>query len=310
MAALKDVRQRMRAVKGIQQVTRAMKMVATVKVKRIQDRLLETRPYVDALYDMAGRLAAAAGPEGQAHTLLAEPSGDLEVLIVMGSDRGLCGSFNTNLLRFAVAQSAGRDVRFIPVGRKAKDFFTRRRLETVKSYEKLPFPMTWEEAERLARDVMAAFPSFVQPVIRIAYQRFVSPGISKPTVVSWLPFRPSAKPTERPLGGSQPPAKPTERPLGGSQPPEGAKAGELRCEPSAVEALDFVLPRAQTAQLQRTILESQASEMGARMVAMDNATTNAGELIRELNLLANKLRQTGITKELLEITTGAEALAN
>ena len=296
MAALKDVRQRMRAVKGIQQVTRAMKMVATVKVKRIQDRLLETRPYVDALYDMAGRLAAAAGPEGQAHTLLAEPSGDLEVLIVMGSDRGLCGSFNTNLLRFAVAQSAGRDVRFIPVGRKAKDFFTRRRLETVKSYEKLPFPMTWEEAERLARDVMAAFPSFVQPVIRIAYQRFVSPGISKPTVVSWLPFRPSAKPTERPLGGSQP--------------PEGAKAGELRCEPSAVEALDFVLPRAQTAQLQRTILESQASEMGARMVAMDNATTNAGELIRELNLLANKLRQTGITKELLEITTGAEALAN
>jgi len=139
-----------------------------------------------------------------------------------------------------------------------------------------------EETERLARDIMAAFPSFVTPVIRIAYQRFISPGISKPTIVSWLPFTP----------------------------PEGAKAGDLRCEPSATEALDFVLPRAQTAQLQRAVLESQASEMGARMVAMDNATTNAGELIRELNLLANKLRQSGITKELLEITTGAEALRN
>jgi F-type H+-transporting ATPase subunit gamma len=284
MAAIKDVRRRIKAVRGIQQVTKAMKMVATVKMRRVQDRVVQARPYVDALYEMAGKLAAAG--EGAIHPLLdARPEGSgPEAIVVVGSDRGLCGAFNMNLCRHVIAKTQGTSPRMVLVGRKVKDIFKRQSYEVCKDYEKLVFPVTWEEAERVARDLLALYNFAGLARIRIAYQRFVSPGVSRVALVPWLPFTAAADSRSAP--------------------------SELRCEPSVAAVLDNVLPRALTGQLYRALLESQASEQGARMVAMENATTNAGELSSDLTLLANKLRQGGITKELLEITTGAESLKN
>ncbi|MEK7765037.1 MAG: FoF1 ATP synthase subunit gamma, partial [bacterium] len=207
-------------------------------------------------------------------------------LILIGSDRGLCGSFNTALYRHVIAKTAEPRPALILVGRKPKAFFARtRRFEVTKTYENLPFPIDWATAETMTRDLVTVF-SFMQlSRIEIAYQRFVKPGISRPAIIPWLPF----------------------------SPPEGGTAGGAatpNCEPSVAAVLELILPRALTAQLHRTLLESQASEQGARMVAMENAATNAEELSGDLTLLSNQLRQSGITKELLEITTGAEALRN
>ena len=203
---------------------------------------------------------------------------------MIGSDRGLCGSFNTGLFRYVLAQIRGQEsmVNLVTVGRKTREFWGRHAFQVVQSHEKLGFPITWDESEKIGRD-LASLHSFMQlSRVRLAYQRFVSAGVSRPVIVPWLPFKQAE--------ASSP------------------AATELRCEPSVEAVLDLILPRALTAQLHRALLEAQASEQGARMVAMDNATTNAEELTGDLTLLANKLRQTGITKELLEITTGAEAL--
>ncbi len=282
MAALKEVRQRIKAVRGIQQVTKAMKTVASVKMKRVQDHLLKTRPYVDGLYDMASKLAVVRRGDQPLHRLLGERQAGAEAIVVVGSDRGLCGSFNTNLFRFVLREVRGTTPTLILVGRKARNFFVRQPMKITKTYERLPLPMTWEEAEKMARDLVSLYSFSQLAKIQVAYQQFVSPGVSRPTLAPWLPFKPG----------------------------ESARGGEVRCEPSVAAVLDLLLPRALTAQLYRTLLESQTSEQGARMVAMDNASSNAAELQDDLTLLFNKLRQTGITKELLEITTGAEALKN
>ena len=283
MAALKEVRQRIKAVKGIGQVTKAMKLVASVKLRRVQDKVVQIRPYTETLYEIATRLAAVRGDGEAAHPLLVEGPAGAEVVVVIGSDRGLCGSFNMALFRHVVAQLRGTDANLVLVGRKAREFFARQPFNVVKTYERLGFPMTWAEADQIGRDTVTLYTFMKLSRIRLAYQRFLSPGVSKPSMIPWLPFTRAAS---------------------------AAPAADLRCEPSAEAVLDLVLPRALIAQLQQALLESQASEQGARMVAMDNATTNSSQLASDLNLLANKLRQSGITKELLEITTGAEALNN
>lgn len=298
MPGLKEVRQRIKAVKGIGQVTKAMKMVATVEMRRIQDRLLQVRPYVDTLYDMAVRLAAAGTPGNEPlHPLLAQAGEGDELILVIGSDRGLCGGFNTGLFRHVMAHiGAGKPV-IGTVGRKVRDYFGRQRFDVIRSYEKLPFPMPWVEAQRLSNELVSQYSFRRLSRLHLAYQRFVRPGVSRPVVKQWLPLKPERHP-EAAAGAAT------------AQGPAPVAASALRCEPSVAAVLDLVLPRALTAQLHRALLESQASERGARMMAMDSATTNASELSRDLTLLANKLRQGGITKELLEITTGAEALNN
>lgn len=281
MAALKEVRKRIKTVLGIEQVTNAMKMVATVKIRRIESRLLEARPYAAALYGLAGKLAGTASPEAPLHPLLAGGEEGPEMVVVIGSDRGLCGAFNMNLVRRVCALPGEPRPDVVLAGHKVKRYFARQPFSVLKSYERLEFPVSWSEAEAMARDLVTVFGLGGHSRIRIMYQRFLSAGSSRIEVVSWLPLLPEA----------------------------GAPA-EVKCEPSVAAVLDAVLPRALTAQLYLALLESQASEQGARMVAMDNAARNASELAGELILLANKLRQTGITKELLEISTGVEAMSN
>lgn len=284
MAALKEVRQRIKAVKGIGQVTKAMKLVASVKLRRVQDKVVQNREYTDTLYQIAGRLASAQSGNGEPlHPLLVEGPPGAEALIIIGSDRGLCGSFNTSLFRYVMNEIRGTEVNLITVGRKTKDYWSRQKFNLVKSYEKLSFPMNWAETEDIARDTVTLHTFMQFHRVRIAYQKFISAGSAKPVITPWLPFT-------RPEGDAA-----------------GASA-ELKCEPSVQAVLELILPRALTAQLHRAVLESQASEQGARMVAMDAATTNAGELAGNLQLFANRLRQSGITKELLEITSGVEAM--
>ncbi len=280
MAAIKEVRQRIRAVRGIQQVTRAMKMVAAVKMRRVEDRVVRTRPYVSALEEIAGRLAAGFSVGSFPHPLgRMDPGAASQAMVVMSSDSGLCGAFNVSVFRRVMAEADPASCRLILVGRKARNFFARRRFEVIKCYEKLPFPARWDDAERMAREITAVCTYHPVSTVKIVYQQYVSPGISRPRTVQWLPFvAPAGRPTE------------------------------VKCEPSAEEVLDLVVPRTLTARLHQALLESQASEQGARMVAMDNATNNATELAEDLTLLANKLRQWSITKELLEITTGVEAM--
>lgn len=283
MAALKDVRLRIKAVGGIRQITKAMKMVATVKMKRVQDTLISVRPYTDSVYEMAVRLAASADDGAAASPYLRAGSSGPEAVLVIGSDRGLCGSFNNNLFRFVDAHFAGKNAAYILVGKKSRDYYKRRGKEITKIYEKLVFPFKWDAAEVVSRDMLSLFSFGGFSRVSIAYQQFISAGRMKPRIVAWLPFRPAdAKGKAGPSGVS--------------------------CEPTTAQVLDAVLPRALAAQLYRAVLESQASEESARMIAMENATTNATDLIRNLTLLANRLRQTGITKELLEITSGSEAL--
>jgi len=287
MPGLKEVRLRVKAVKGIQQVTKAMKMVATVKLKRIQAQLGNARPYVDTLFALAQRLAAASAGEGEPlHPLLATPGDGQELIVVIGSDRGLCGGFNTGLFRHVLGQVRDTNPAVVVVGRKTKDFFARQRFAVELSYERLAFPMPWADAEKMANEILAHYTFRKHGRVRLAYQRFLRPGVSKPVLADWIPF---TTPGATAAGGG---------------------SGELKCEPSIGAVLDLVLPRALTARLHRALLESQASEQGARMMAMDSATTNASDLQRDLTLLGNKLRQSGITNELLEITTGAEALKN
>ena len=258
-------------------------MVATVKMKRVQDTLVSVRPYTDSVYEMAVRLASNADEGATTSPYLKAGSSGPEAVLVIGSDRGLCGSFNNNLFRFVDAQYAQTRAAYILVGKKTREYYSRRGKEITKVYEKLVFPFKWDEAEKISRDMLSLFSFGGFSRVSIAYQQFISAGRVKPKIVAWLPFR-----------------------TGDSKGQAGVSG--VSCEPTTAEVLDAVLPRALSAQLYRAVLESQASEQSARMMAMENATTNASDLIRNLTLLANRLRQGGITKELLEITSGSEAL--
>ncbi len=280
MAALKEIRRRIRVVGGIQQVTNAMKMVAAVKMQRAEARLNASRPYFTALAELAGRLAAAF-PESIPRELSSRRPAGEEAIVVIGSDGGLCGSFNAVLFREVMAHIGKRNPRLVLIGRKARQFFSRKSVEPVAAYEKLEFPADASCARKLATELRSLCDALSLRSMSLAFQEFISPGVSRVRLEQWIPFIPDS---ERP--------------------------GEIRCEPGTGQVLASVLPRAIAAHLHRALLESQCSEQATRMVAMDNATANAGELKEELVLVSNKFRQWSITKELLEITTGAEAIRN
>jgi F-type H+-transporting ATPase subunit gamma len=281
VAAIKEVRHRIKAVRGIQQVTKAMKMVAVVKMRRVEGRLQKARPYAAALEEIAAR---ALGVEEESAP---ERTEGPEAIVVMGSDSGLCGGFNLNLFRHVLARIETGQTVFFTIGRKAKDYFSRQGVKIGDSYEKIGFPASWNEAEKIVSGIVSRYASLPLRSVRLAYQHYESPGVSRIVFEQWLPY--ALAPGR--AGG------------------EGI--GKLfRFEPGRREVIDRVVARAQVAQFSRALLESQASEQGARMVAMDNATSNANDLQEELTLLVNKLRQWNITRELLEITTGVEARKN
>jgi len=288
MAALRDIQNKIAAVKKTRQITRAMNMVAAARLRQVQERTERFRPYAAKFSEVLGSLSE--GIDQEAHPLLAQPEQVSRVaLILITADRGLCGSFNMNLIlqaqKFMTQQkSEGREVAFYAVGRKGMEFFARRKVE---SAQKLPGVMNvvdFDLATQVARLGLNAFLSGEVQEVYLLYSRFRSIVSQIPTVEKLLPISPEATGDE------------------------DESSQEYLTEPSAEEILVDLLPRYLNVRVYSGLLETSTSENAARMAAMDNATKNCKDLIQNLTLAFNKARQAAITTELMDIVGGAEAL--
>ena len=299
MPSLQSVRRKIASVKKTQKITKAMKMVAAAKLKRTQDRILAARPYALKMRDTIRNLSLRVNRD--AHPLLRKREGEHRrvIVTVVTSDRGLCGAFNANILRTAVTalkelESRGVQVEVAVVGRKGRDFFRRRnwtvRREVVDVFDKLTFEhgmVMGEEFPALDEYVAGSIDA-----VYVIYNEFKSAIAQRVVVERLLPIDWVVEITDR-------------KDL--DQPTETVPGGYFY-EPSEGELLEHLLHRNFHVQAYRVLLESSAAEQGARMAAMDGATRNAGELIKQLTIYYNKTRQAAITKELMDIVGGAEAL--
>ena len=288
MPSLRDIRRKISSVKKTQQITRAMQMVSAAKLQRAQDRLLTSRPYSGKLAGVVGDLALRADPKK--HPLLQRREGPNTLIVVVTTDRGLCGAFNSNVLRAVVgllAQHPEWQASLIVVGRKGRDFFRRRPQFQVKSQYVDVFgrQVSFGVAEDIAKELSEAYTAPVDAVDRVVLvgNTFVSALRQQPVTYTLLPI---------PL----PPHQPDELVF------------DYIYEPSVDGILRELLPRYVETLVFRALLETAAAEHAARMTAMAAATENAGELISQLTLFYNKTRQAAITKEILEVVSGAEAL--
>jgi F-type H+-transporting ATPase subunit gamma len=288
MPSLKAVRIRIASVKSTQKITSAMKMVAAAKLRRSQDAIIAARPYAKSMADITAEVAARAGAED--HPLLERREGKRIALVVMTSDRGLCGGFNSNLCRTAQRHSeeklkAGEieECRFEVVGRKGRDYFRRRKLNITRDMPGVVADSAVARSKEIAAAVTEEFLNGTVDAVWMVYNQFRSVISQKPVVEQLLPV------AATPAAGD-------------------AGASEFLFEPGKGEILNYILPMYVETQLYRALLESIASEFGARMTAMENATKSAKEMIERLTLQYNRARQASITKELMEIVGGAEAL--
>ena len=291
MASLIDIRRRLRSVKNTQQITRAMKMVSAAKLRRAQDRVVAARPYAKALRDVLASVSSRAGES--AHPLLARREEKHVVLLVVAGDKGLAGAFNANVQR-AVAgllaeRSGWESVTILPIGKKAVDYWRRRKHPlTPRTYAGIFTRVEYSQAREIAEFLSAGFVDGTIDAAYAVYNEFRS-------VISQIVR------VERLLPISRGEATPTSA-------PSGAAPTEYIYEPGPKEILARLLPRYLEFVVFRILLESSAAEHGARMTAMDAASKNAGEMIDSLTLTYNRARQARITKELIEIVSGAAAL--
>ncbi|MDQ2747864.1 MAG: ATP synthase F1 subunit gamma [Acidobacteriota bacterium] len=293
MASLLDMRRRIKSVKNTQQITKAMKMVAAAKLKRATDRVTAARPFAVKMSQILGNLSAKVGDEFSSPLLTAR--GDEKYLVVLVSaDKGLCGGFNTNLMKATqnfLRANAGKSAEMIPVGRKGRDFFKRREMTFVEEYVGLTGSGRVEhsDATEIARHITKIFTEdeTIDKVF-LVFTEFKSVISQEVKVEQLLPI---------------PPVESTETENANSA------SAEYIYEQPAEEIFGKLLPKQVETQIYRSMLESTASEQGARMTAMDSASKNAGELIDTLTLNMNRIRQAAITKEIIEVVSGAAAAA-
>ncbi len=283
MANVRDIRRRIRSVKSTQQVTKAMKMVAAAKLRRSQERILAARPYAHRMLAVLNSLATRA--DARAHPLLAVRGADRLEVVIVTADKGLCGGFNTNIIKRASAfleEHKGRVLTTHLVGRKGRDYFKKRGHAVTGEYVDLFRSLTYAEAARIARHIMRRYIERELDAVYLVYNEFKSVIQQRVVVERLLPI-------ERleldPRAGLQ----------------------DYIYEPSASALFDVLLPRHVEFQILRALYESAAAEFGARMSAMDAATRNADEMISSLTLYMNRVRQASITKEIIEVVSGAEA---
>jgi F-type H+-transporting ATPase subunit gamma len=289
MATLRDIRRRIRSVESTQKITRAMKLVAAAKLRRAQERLVSARPYAVKMAELLSSLVRRA--EGEAHPLLVRRPAARKRLVIITADKGLCGAFNSNILRASLAflrEQGETNVTLVVVGKKARDFYRRRQYE-IKS-EMLGFfdRLAYSHAQELAGGLMQEYLSGEVDEVHLLYNEFRSVAVQRVKREQLLPIE-SAEAPDGPGGAEGP-------------------AGDYIYEPSPEAILAALLPRHVTTQVYRALMESVAGEYGARMTAMEAATKNAKEMISVLSIQYNKARQERITKELLDIVGGAEAL--
>ena len=305
MASLRDIRDRIGTVKNTQQITRAMKMVAAAKLRRAQERIFTARPYAFKVREMIGHLRQRLDVE--THPLFQEREEVAGALVVVvTSDRGLAGAFNANLLKVAEATIAERfgpqrdagTLKVLAVGRKGHEYFAKRGYDLVGNYQgafnDLRFPLAGEVVDRAVEGFLAGEWDVVEVVYNefkntISQNRVAEQLLPIPAETFFTPLMEESDQIDTAVG-------------------EGGDV-EYLFEPSAEVLLERLIPEYLQYQLWRALLESNAAEQGARMVAMDNATTNAGELLKDLKLTYNRARQAAITTEIIEISSGAEALS-
>ena len=295
MASLRIIRTRIRSVRNTQKITKAMKMVAAAKLRRAQDAVLRARPYAQLIDEMLASLARArADADLPPHPLMAaRPIRRVEV-VLMTSDRGLCGGFNSNIIRrgqrFLVEEGSEFErIQFSTIGRRGRDFARKRGIETRKDYVGFFGRLRYAQAREVADDLIQAYEKDELDAVYLLYNEFKSAIVQQISLVQLLPLQPRAK-------------------LSRTAGEKGFITPEHLFEPGRPEVLQALLPRYLAMQIWRALLESEASEHGARMTAMDSATKNANETIAALSLQYNRARQAAITKELMEIVSGAEAL--
>jgi F-type H+-transporting ATPase subunit gamma len=292
MANLKEVKGRITSVISTQQITKAMKMVAAAKLRRSQDRITQMRPFAQKLSSILQNLSSAQGDNAN-DAWYSQLREEKKVLIVaISSDRGLCGSFNSNIFKGVTkliaekyqAQYDKGNVSILPIGRKAAEFFAKRKVNLISDYSALFSNLTFEQASKAGEFLMTEFQAGRYDKIEIVYNEFKNVATQILRTEQFLPVMPLAQ--------------------------EGKNTTEVDYiyQPDREEIITGLIPKSLKVQLFKALLDSNASENGARMTAMDKATENAGELLKELKLTYNRTRQAAITKEILEIVAGAEAL--
>lgn len=313
MANVRDFRTRIRSVKSTQQITRAMYLVSAAKMRRAQERIIAVRPYALKMLDVLSSLAARA--DVSKHPLLARREERRIVVLVISSDKGLCGSFNTNVLNrartFLAEQHDREEVHVDLVGRKARDWFKRRSYKVRHVHVDLLKDLDIPKVREFALELVRGFTAQEYDAVYMIYNEFKSILQQRPVVERLLPIpieifeRKQAEATGE-AAGTPASAGATH---GTSAPGAAGTAPEdYIYEPEDQLLFDRLLPRHVGTQVYRALLESGAAEQGARMTAMNNATRNATEMIDKLTLQMNKIRQAAITKEILEVVGGAEAL--
>ncbi len=288
MATLRDIQRRIRSVQSTQKITRAMKLVAASKFRRAQERILSARPYAAKMAELLGNLVSGQGSDGAPHPLLEQREGPRRQIVIISADKGLAGAFNSNILRRSlefVRSSNATEVTLVVVGRKARDFYRRRPFTIKRDMIGFWDRLAYGHAEELADYFMSQYIAGEVDEVHLMYNEFRSVAVQRPVRVQLLPI-PKAE-----AEGTTPDAP-----------------ADYIYEPSAEAILGDLLPRHVRMQVFRALMESLAGEYGARMTAMEAATTNAKDMIEILSIQYNKARQEKITKELLDIVGGAEAL--
>jgi len=283
MPSQREIRRRIGSVRNIKQITRAMQFVAASKLKRAQDATLQSRPYADKIDEVLADLAAVLG--GEDHPLLAKRGDGPRLLVLLTTDRGLAGSLNTNTIRFAAQQitDGGSELSVVTVGRKGQAAMRRVRLPIAASFDGFGDRPNFAQVIAIARLLTDDYIAGRYSAIDLIYPRFISTLTQRPVVDRLLPVEPS------------------------HDADEGIPGNQFIFEPNASEVLRQLLPRYVATRVYQAVLELTASEQSARMVAMKSATENAQELIDDLTLTYNKVRQANITREIIEVATGANA---
>ena len=292
MATLREVRARITGVKKTQKITKAMKMVAAAKLRRSQGNVVAARPYARAIDQLLHHLSSAV--DIASNPFVAKRDVRAVAMVVVTADRGLCGAFNSNLVKAAVTHinanysqlNAGGRLKLFCVGRKGFDFFSKRNYSVVAKYIGVYNNLVFWQAQAIVREIVRGYLTGEFDKVEIIYNEFKSVARQQITIDQFLPIAPVA---------------------GGDDEKSNAASNYIY-EPSSIRLIESLIPKHLNFQMWRVLLESNAAEQGARMAAMDNATENANELISMLQLVYNKARQASITKELLEIVAGAEAL--
>jgi len=315
VGSLRDIRRRIGSVKKTQQITRAMRMVAAAKLRRAQEAIESARPYAERMRSTLEEVVGSFGGGELEHPLLVSRESVKRVqLVVITSDRGLCGAFNANILKHAEAatreqRGKGREVVYGAVGRKALEWLRRRGREIPDHWTGIG-SVGMSHAAPIVEALTGRFLQERVDEVHLLYNEFVSPVSQRPRSVRLLPYA-TADASAAGAGGRGAAAGRGEAPAEGAASQGGAAAEErapFTIEPSPEELLARLVPRAVEVEVYRALLENQAGEHAARMAAMESATRNTEEMIDELTLSYNRARQAAITKELVEIVSGAEAL--